>query len=387
MDSWASCFRSQQKTLGNEILWESPLKDKFCSLNLRRRPALRRGLKSEKYLQVEGVSSSQTTNTSGQPPPPPSYGRIKLSPSDKPYFNALHDAAYKQGKNMWFKIGISLNIMSVFDLDSIRKNNPSDVGECFSAMLQKWFQSSPDCHLDTFLKALRSEPVELENLCPKVEEAILKIAFPDQKNLGTASDVGGVDLQELMDKYHVDTVQLDQVIPGNELPVIATYFDSVKLYSAAMGLSAAEQHDVRTTFLQYDTQTAMVRCLRLWKQYRPSMATYRALMELLLKLNRTEVAAQVCQYLAQNVPPHESVKSNQQSEPQISTRTDLLGEDGLSDANQKGVDSYVNFWTGRDVLYVYFLNPDILEQEKWECEYGVLNIDNILSWAEAWNPK
>ncbi len=72
---------------------------------------------------------------------------------------------------------------------------------------------------------------------------------------------------------------------------------------------------------------------------------------------------------------------------QISTRTDLLGEDGLSDANQKGVDSYVNFWTGRDVLYVYFLNPDILEQEKWECEYGVLNIDNILSWAEAWNPK
>ena len=109
---------------------------------------------------------------------------VKLSPSDKPYFNALHDAAYKQGKNMWFKIGISLNIMSVFDLDSIRKNNPSDVGECFSAMLQKWFQSSPDCHLDTFLKALRSEPVELENLCPKVEEAILKIAFPDQKNLG-----------------------------------------------------------------------------------------------------------------------------------------------------------------------------------------------------------
>ncbi len=113
--------------------------------------------------------------------------------------------------------------------------------------------------------------------------------------------MGGVDLQELMDKYHVDTIQLDQVIPGNELPVIATYFDSVKLYSAAMGLSAAEQHDVRTTFLQYDTQTAMVRCLRLWKQYRPSMATYRALMELLLKLNRTEVAAQVCQYLAQNV--------------------------------------------------------------------------------------
>ncbi len=30
--------------------------------------------------------------------------------------------------------------------------------------------------------------------------------------------MGGVGLQ---DKYHVDTVQLDQVIPDNELPVIA----------------------------------------------------------------------------------------------------------------------------------------------------------------------
>ncbi len=106
---------------------------------------------------------------------------VKLSPSDKPYLNALYEAAYKQGKNKWYNIGISLK-MSVHDLESIRKNNPSDVGDCFRAMLLKWFESSPDCHLDTFLKALRSEPVELENLCPKVEEAIL--TFHDQKNLG-----------------------------------------------------------------------------------------------------------------------------------------------------------------------------------------------------------
>ena len=104
-----------------------------------------------------------------------------------------------------------------------------------------------------------------------------------------------------MDEYHVDTVQLDQVIPDNELSVIAAYFDSVVLYSQAMGLSAAEQHHVKTTIVLYDTQTAMMCCLKFWKEHRPSMATYRALMELLLRLNRTAVATQVCQYLAQNV--------------------------------------------------------------------------------------
>ncbi len=108
----------------------------------------------------------------------------------------------------------------------------------------------------------------------------------------------------MMDKYHVDTAQLDREIPDNEVPVIAAYFDSVELYSQAMGLSAADQTTVRTTLLQYDAQTAMARCLSIWKQLYSFKATFRALLELLLRLNRTEVAAQVCQYLTQNVSTH-----------------------------------------------------------------------------------
>ncbi len=107
---------------------------------------------------------------------------VKLSLSDKPYLNALYDAAYS-GKTKWLGIGTYLRL-SESDLGAIRINNHLDVGDCFRAMLQKWFQSSPNCYLDTFLNALRSEPVQLESLCPKVEEAILKIAFHDQKNLG-----------------------------------------------------------------------------------------------------------------------------------------------------------------------------------------------------------
>ncbi len=116
--------------------------------------------------------------------------------------------------------------------------------------------------------------------------------------------MGGSGLQELVDKYHVDTIKLDREIPDNEVPVIAAYFDSVDLYSQAMSLSPADQTTVRTTLVQYDAQTAMANCLSIWKSHYSFNATFRALLELLLRLNRVEVAARVCQYLAQNVSTH-----------------------------------------------------------------------------------
>ncbi|XP_064383869.1 uncharacterized protein LOC135332884 isoform X2 [Halichondria panicea] len=113
-----------------------------------------------------GVSSSPTTT-------------IKLSNSDKPYHKTLYEVAYTQGKNKWYSIGLGLGL-SASDLVSIQKSCQSDVGDCFRAMLLKWFESSSDCYLDSFLSVLRSKPVDLGNLCSEVEEAILKIAFPEQ---------------------------------------------------------------------------------------------------------------------------------------------------------------------------------------------------------------
>ena len=37
-------------------------------------------------------------------------------------------------------------------------------------------------------------------------------------------------------------------------------------------------------------------------------------------------------------------------------------------------------------LKVYFLNPDILEDEHWKCGHeGPLTVDTILAWATFWN--
>lgn len=40
-------------------------------------------------------------------------------------------------------------------------------------------------------------------------------------------------------------------------------------------------------------------------------------------------------------------------------------------------------WGRRDVLFIHFLNPEVLQE--WEVGDAAMNIDNILSWAEAWN--
>ncbi len=79
---------------------------------------------------------------------------------------------------------------------------------------------------------------------------------------------------------------------------------------------------------------------------------------------------------------------------QVPFCTDSLGEDeakASGDANQEGAGAgalKTNIWpTGKDVLYVKFLNPDILKQENWKCGRAVLNIENILAWAAAWNTK
>ena len=43
-------------------------------------------------------------------------------------------------------------------------------------------------------------------------------------------------------------------------------------------------------------------------------------------------------------------------------------------------------WGKRDeTLKIHFLNPDVLEDDKWMCGEGQMNVDNILAWARRWN--
>ncbi|XP_064385260.1 uncharacterized protein LOC135334127 isoform X2 [Halichondria panicea] len=105
-----------------------------------------------------------------------------------------------------------------------------------------------------------------------------------------------VTLQELVEQYNLTDEQLNSEIEVPDTPELALCFDDVELYSSAMGLAIAEQADVNQS---RGTQAAMMKCLQIWKQHNPSQATYRALLDIALRLGKGDTAHQICQQLTQ----------------------------------------------------------------------------------------
>ena len=108
-------------------------------------------------------------------------------------------------------------------------------------------------------------------------------------------------LQGLMDKYQIPTSQVNHKILQEDIPYLALHFDDVNLYVDVMGLTPGEQINVngaRTSHL------AMIKCLKLWTRKNPAQATFRTLLEMLVKLKKEEIAIQICQYLEVSLCVH-----------------------------------------------------------------------------------
>ncbi len=108
-----------------------------------------------------------------------------------------------------------------------------------------------------------------------------------------------VTLQELIKRYSLTDEQLDSEIEYSDTPKLALCFDNVELYSSAMELTSAEEVDVRESRHVDGNQTAMMKCLQIWKEHNPSQATYRALLDIVLELGKGDTAHQICQQLTQ----------------------------------------------------------------------------------------
>ncbi len=91
--------------------------------------------------------------------------------------------------------------------------------------------------------------------------------------------------------------QLNSEIVGSDIPNLASYFDGVVIYSCTMGLKPSELADVEDLSYRKGIQIAMTKCLILWKRHDPVAATYKALLELLLRLSKEEIADQICPHL------------------------------------------------------------------------------------------
>ena len=97
--------------------------------------------------------------------------------------------------------------------------------------------------------------------------------------------------------------QLDREITEYDLHSLAGCFDNYNNYLTKLGLTKAEQIDVRRVeFLERSHQSAMREALRLWRKPDPNAATFRALLGIVLRLGKQQVAQDICKYINDNVP-------------------------------------------------------------------------------------
>ena len=88
----------------------------------------------------------------------------------------------------------------------------------------------------------------------------------------------------------------------HDLQNLATCFDNVETYLDKLRLTPGQQTDVKDIAYRRNTNIAMTEALKLWRQPNPFTATFRALLEILLDLNRGDIAVKVCQYINDNIP-------------------------------------------------------------------------------------
>ena len=97
-------------------------------------------------------------------------------------------------------------------------------------------------------------------------------------------------------------MQLDSQIIEKDLPDLAGFFDVVDTYLYKLNLTPGQQTDVKDLAYRQSTTVAMAEALKLWRQPNPFVATFRALLEIVLDLRRGDVAVSVCQHIASKVP-------------------------------------------------------------------------------------
>ena len=107
-----------------------------------------------------------------------------------------------------------------------------------------------------------------------------------------------LSIDDLKRETNVTDDQLDQRLEEADLPKIAACFDNPEYYVQILGLTPGQQTDVRSRAHVSGTQVGMTVALTYWKNRNPVVATFRALLLILLSLRKGDVAIGVCKYLS-----------------------------------------------------------------------------------------
>ena len=119
-----------------------------------------------------------------------------------------------------------------------------------------------------------------------------------------------VTIEELKDRTNVTDSQLDNEIEERDMILLAAHFKvNIETLSVQLELTPADQQDVEDVAFRYKTQTAVDKALRLWRKANPGAATYRALVEIVLRMgvNGMAIAEEVCKFSALKCEHHKQV--------------------------------------------------------------------------------
>ena len=111
-------------------------------------------------------------------------------------------------------------------------------------------------------------------------------------------------IEKLKRETGIDNSQLEAVIREEDINKIAGLLYEVEIYLDKLGLHSTQQTDIKDIAYKHGTIQAMTKALKLWRQPDPSVATFGALLEILLDLKREDVAVRVCQYITEEVTKH-----------------------------------------------------------------------------------
>ena len=114
--------------------------------------------------------------------------------------------------------------------------------------------------------------------------------------VGSSAQPVSTALQRLLGKCQLTTSQINGEIQQKDISYLAACFDNVELYVDALELTPGEQTDVRLKKID-SNHLAMIECLKIWKRRKPSQATFRALLEMLVEMKKEAIAAQVLSVL------------------------------------------------------------------------------------------
>ena len=119
--------------------------------------------------------------------------------------------------------------------------------------------------------------------------------------------MSGVTLDELLKEVGVTSMQLDKKCTNEHLHEIALFLTSWRTLAPHLGLSSEMEAVDRDAHSEKEKSQKI---LKSWKTKFAFKATYRMLVEALLKIGSADLAEQVCRFLVSQQPSEDVSKFN-----------------------------------------------------------------------------